>query len=134
MLQEMSIAAKQSQRQQKLLVDIRTSGAVLAISETGHGVVTLDGRSITFGREIGRYALRRLYLGTWGVRLGAHTVRQMVNALDECRRCKRTDCNALVPEGRRLVAFDHDQPVRYCSNRCQRTEATRRYRLRRKSR
>ena len=112
------------------LVAIDTAGGTLRILRDGCGTLSLDDRVIRFGREIGRYALRRIYLGTWGLAADGRIVRRMAAELERCARCRRADCLAPIPENRRLKAFDRDMPAKWCSIRCQRTEAARRYRKR----
>ena len=109
------------------LVALESPRASLCIWEDGRGELTLDGREESFGREIGRYALRRLYLGDWDASSEGGAVGQMLMVLDGCMRCRRLDCRAPIPERRRLMGFDRDHPTKWCSTRCQCTEATRRY-------
>ena len=116
---------------QDVLVAIEATIGSLHIYDDGRANFCFEGRSMTLGREIGRYALRRLYLGHWGACERA-AIQELALALERCSRCQRSDCAALIPEERRRKAFDRDTPAKWCSVRCQRTEATRRYLARRK--
>jgi hypothetical protein len=111
----------------EILVDIKAPDASLRILSDGCGTLSLDGTDLAFGREIGRYALRRLYLGTWGNDHDSRTIRKMSSEILGCLRCRRPDCKQPIPEQRRLNGFERDVPPKYCSTRCQSTEGTRRW-------
>lgn len=116
----------------ELLVAIDAAEASLRIWGDGSGTILLNGTEVAFGREIGRFALRRLYLGAWGGETrGLRTIEMMSDELDGCQTCSRSDCRKPIPESRRLNAFERGTPAKYCSKTCQCTEATRRWRNRR---
>ncbi len=116
-----------------LLLTIEAMNDSLHIYDDGRAILRLGSRSVNLGRQIGRYALRRLYLGSWGeLSDAAGVIRSLASELERCRRCQRVDCGSPIPAERQLKAFDRDTPAKWCSIRCQRTESTRRYLARRR--
>lgn len=110
------------------LVAINARNGSLYVRGDGQGRLTIGGANISFGRDVGRYVLRRLYLQQWSKGPGA--VRALAAEIERCRLCHRFDCGIPIPALRQQQAFERDHPAKWCSIRCQRTEATRRYRQR----
>jgi hypothetical protein len=126
MLSSMGDSAK-PQPKRGLLVEIEAPGERLRIWDDGCGTLSRGGTDVAFGREFGRYALRQLYLGTWGNDHKSRLIRMISDALLGHQKCIRFDCKKPIPERRRLNGFQRDVTVKYCSKTCQCTEATRRW-------
>lgn len=99
----------------------------LEIRADGRGTLTYKGEVVELSREIGRFTLRRVYLGDWVGEGRSSVISLLVGQLQRSQICHRPDCVAPIPRRRQLMAFDRDQPAKYCSVRCQRTEASRRF-------
>ena len=107
-----------------LNVDVRK--ASLCVRDDGTGVLSYEGMTFAFSREYGRFALRR-YFEVSDSAPPEDLLHFLWTVFRDEVRCHRLDCSELIPRLRRLAAVDRDQPARFCSIRCQRTEATRRY-------
>jgi hypothetical protein len=102
----------------------------LLIRRDGSGYSSSAETSVEFDSWTGRIALRMLYDHSQAGKPILETLQTFFGELSSERRCQRPGCNNLISASRCLTASFHRLEPKWCSTRCRKTEAARRFRAR----
>jgi len=80
--------------------------------------------------ELARFVLRRMYEARLADDLPKGWQQKLYRDISLQKRCCRSKCGAEISKERLLSGLQRDAFVKYCSFRCERTEAMARYRTR----
>ena len=109
------------------LLEVSLGNEVIRVFADGSGLLTANGQTYPLGEAQGRYVLRLNY----DALIGGAALHQLLEDLQLTRICRRTDCRRPIPRDRQLAALERNQPAQWCSVRCLKTAAARRWRARR---